>query len=211
MKYVSFYWTRPVPRVLEDLPASPNAAAAKSRTVRYQQELAKEFVRNSHGDLVAEFVFLEVKGKRSGDYIVDSLGSVEKACLKNHATLIYIDFWSESHWRRHNRLIDALNDMADKDIKMIPLPPDCIKIDGKSFDPFDHFRHWDSTITADNKQRRIKAEQAMRSLAKRHPPVPGRYAEIAHSLNSDGVGTISGRGHWRPDNVRAFMQRKDIK
>lgn len=101
--YVGFYWTRPVPSVgFTRLSPNVDQAAQQSRTIRYQRELAKAYVRDQNGELVDEIVFLELEPDRGTEMVTEPLEWAFAVCQQRAATLLYVEFWSEFQWRRHN-------------------------------------------------------------------------------------------------------------
>lgn len=205
-RYVGFYWTRPVPsHGFNSLPQDADGAAKMSRTVRYQRELVRRYVKDEKGELLGEVVFLEVAPDRGTPYINDQLQKAADLCAKHQASLLYVEFWSQNHWRRSHHMLATLKGIIADKVECIPLEPLEIEIDGVLFDPFDHFQKWDESIAEDSRRRRSAAQQAVTRLANEHVGY-GRYARIALQLNASGVETISGKGIWTADNVRQLIK-----
>ena len=64
--FVGFYWTLPVNwSGFRNLPADVEAAAAKSRTIRYQRAMVQNWVRNNPpAELVDEIAFMDTRPDR---------------------------------------------------------------------------------------------------------------------------------------------------
>lgn len=74
MNFIGLYWTLPVPWAgFVNLPDDPDAAAAASRTIRYQVERVRRWVKDQKGTLVAERVFLELQPDRGSEQIVPEI------------------------------------------------------------------------------------------------------------------------------------------
>lgn len=100
-KFVGFYWTLPMPSLgFRELPASADEAAKKSRTIRYQRDLARAFVRSQQGTMVDEVVFVEIRSDRGTEAVEPYVERALNACRKHHAQLLYIDF-THGGWRDH--------------------------------------------------------------------------------------------------------------
>lgn len=210
--YVGFYWTRPVPTVgFTSLSSDAEEAAQRSRTVRYQRELTKAFVREQNGELVDEIVFLELEPDRGTEFIAEPLERAFRVCRDRNATLLYVSFWLGFNSRRHAYLLDLIEShCARMEVEAVPLCPHVIQIDGQLFDPVRHFRGWDDRIRQQAALRRDQAHSAIRELASQMPEGPGRYRWIAHELNRLELPTLTGRTPWTAENVRQIMRRTKI-
>ena len=212
-KYVGFYWTRPVPSVgFTSLPRDAEQAAQRSRTIRYQRQLANARVREFNGEMIDEIVFLEVEPDRGTEFIAEPLKRAFAVCKEHSATLLYVEFWEKSQSRSHDYLLDLLPRISRASgVEALKLYPDVIQVDGQPFDPVRHFRSWDDRIREEAAARRDQAHSAIRALADEIPEGPGRYQSISDELNRRGIPTLTSRKRpWTAENVRKFMSRKSI-
>jgi hypothetical protein len=215
-RYVAFYWTRWVPPQFipgnarkqdggfTSLSEDPDEAAGQSRTIRYQRELIKRYVRSWKGVLVSEVVYLEKHLDRGSNAVGGPLRKAAALCHERQATLLYVDFWSEAHWRRHNHLLRMLAEIEVNDIEVAPVLACPIPIDGGMFDPIQHFQRWDQTMKHSRKSR-DEAEAALRKIAPAHTG-RGRYERIARELNEKDVPTLSRRTVWTAEIVRQLIK-----
>jgi hypothetical protein len=91
--FVGFYWTLPVNWAeFRTLPKDAAEAAAKSKTIRYQRELARRYVVLNGGQLVEEIVFMDTRPDRATDAIKEPLDRVRRACVAHKATMLYVNF-----------------------------------------------------------------------------------------------------------------------
>ena len=66
--YIGFYWTLPVPWAgFRDLPNDADEASGLSRTIRYQRDRVRRWVKEEKGELIDETVFLETEPDRGSD------------------------------------------------------------------------------------------------------------------------------------------------
>src|SRR4051794_2750831 len=93
-KFVGFYWTLPVRMAgFTHLPSDAEAAAKKSRTIRYQRQLVRKWLENENQDPpIKEFTFLEVQDDRGSDLIKTELEKVARFCKQQRATLLLVGF-----------------------------------------------------------------------------------------------------------------------
>ncbi len=200
MNYIGFYWTLPVPWAgFTDLPKDPDAAAGMSRTIRYQVERVRRWVKENGGQLVAEEVFLELAPDRGSEQIIPVIDRLLSRARTEGARVVLVDFAAAFHWRRHGALWARLDDHRI----CVPLDPAPIYLDGKEFDPVRHFRGWraaEAAHAADKPGRRAAsaaAAWALREKGKTH-------ADIAGELNARGDMTPTGRA-WTAENVRKLL------
>jgi hypothetical protein len=212
-RYVAFYWTRWVPPQyvkqgtgFTSLSENPNEAARQSRTIRYQRELIKRFVTDEKGELADEVVYLEKHLDRGSEAIVPPLQKAGHLCHAKKASLLYVEFWSETHWRKHNYLLRTLKEIGRGGIEVVPVVACPIHIEGEpgDFDPIEHFQTWDEEIEY-SRRRRDTAENALREMASKYPG-RGRYKLIAAELNDKRVPTLSGRTEWTDEIVRQLIK-----
>lgn len=204
--FIGFYWTLPVFWAgFRSLPTDADAAAAKSQTIRYQRDRVKRHVQENAGRLVDELVFIDVRTDRGTELVTETLAKAYTLCLKSNATLLYIDFAQVLHWRRHPALQAFLDEHAFAD----GLSPDSIGIDGRLFDPVQHFRRWRQSSETEASKRRQSADAELTALAHQTPVTRGRYGVIADTLNARQVLTPSGRV-WTAENVRIALRRRGL-
>lgn len=200
MDYIGFYWTLPVPWAgFTSLPADPDAAAKESRTIRYQVERVRRWVKDEGGRLIAEEVFLELAADRGSEQIVPAIDRLIAKARAQGAKLVLVDFSEAFQWRRHGALWDRLDD-ARVSVALDPVP---ILLDGKEFDPVRHFRGWRQLDEV-----HIAAKPALRAAlvgtASALRDDGATYAAIAVQLNASGDLTPNGR-KWTADNVRKLL------
>lgn len=137
MNYVGFYWTRPVFWAgFNSLLTEVDDAAKASKTIRYQRDVIRRYVRDHKGSLVGEFVYLDQRADGSNIVIQAELKSAEKLCYIKRATLVIIDTRHQYGWRRNKYLTDCI---SERNIPFEELPADSIVMDGKEFSPREHF------------------------------------------------------------------------
>ena len=201
-KFLGFYWTLPVPWAgFNALPKDINKAAEQSRTIRYQRDLVRHWVKGEGGELVAEEVFLELEPDRSSEQITHDLDRALKRCRIDEATLVLVDFSSSFGSRPHFRLWDRLR---NSNVEHMPLEPEPILIDGKMFDPIKHFRAWQEVKDAhvDAKpERKVALAEAIEQFDVENIS----NATIAEALNARGLTTTTGKP-WTADNLRKFKK-----
>ena len=201
-KYLGFYWTLPVPWAgFLSLPKDVNVAAEQSRTIRYQRDRVRRWVKDEGGIILAEEVFLELVSDRGSEQIVHELNNALKRCRMEGATLVLVDFAEAFGWRRHGPLWDRLHDSDTPHISLDPAP---IFIDGEEFNPVIHFRTWRDLeqIHAETKSNRKAALANMISqLATEH----ASHGALTEELNARGMTTPTGK-IWTADNLRKFLK-----
>lgn len=98
--YIGIYWTLPVNWAgFRDLPPSVEAAAAASKTIRYQRERVRRHVQDDGGDLLAEISFMNTRTDRATDAVRDVLHRHAPAFLVVSPTVLTVRFEDNSHWR----------------------------------------------------------------------------------------------------------------
>ena len=202
--YAGVYWTLPVNWAdFRDLPVEDiDAAAAASKTIRYQRECVRRYVRDEGGELAAEIAFMETRTDRATDAVRDVLR--RKAPTRLGAlTLLAVAFEENHHWRPNPFLKIAADELG---LQLIRLSPDPITLDGELFDPARHFATWRDQDVRAMEQLRLAAQEGMQAARGEVPDGAGRWAKIATLLNSRGVKTVRG-GQWTAENVRKFVQR----
>lgn len=202
MRVIGFYWTLPVPWLgFTTLPKSVDEAAAASRSIRYQRERVRQWVKDEGGQLLHEEAFMETKADRGTTAILPEIDRLLARAEVLDATLALVNFAESFHWRPHAALWGRLQ--AEE--RVTPLDPVPVLIDGQFFDPTAHFRAWtemSETHTALKPQ--AKAQIAARVAAMQENGAS--YATIADALNAEGVTTPSGKP-WRADNLRKLLSQ----
>ena len=138
--YVGVYWTMPVNWAgFRDLPPDVDAAAAASRTIRYQRERVRGWVREQGGTLLGEVAFMDTRTDRATDAVRDVLRRAAPAYAGKDATLLAVHFHEVHHWRHNPALHAAAKELG---LEVMPLSPDSLIIGGEVFDPARHFAAW---------------------------------------------------------------------
>jgi hypothetical protein len=202
--YVAFYWTLPVPRRgFRTLPPDVESAARRSRTIRYQLECIRRYVRNEKGHLVAEAAFIEMEPDRGTEAVQDELDRIIPTCVAHKATLLFVDFSQVHHWRPHTFLLHYLK---ERGVSHETLWPSEELIDGRFFDPIRHFRRWQRRHEGDAPAMRDRARDELLAIMQSLPIAPGRYRMAADALNERGITTATGR-RWTAEGVRKTYVR----
>lgn len=200
--YIGFYWTLPVPWAgLNKLPSDVDQAAERSRTIRYQRDLVRRWVKDDGGTLIGEQVFLELAPDRGSDQILPSVNQMLRKCGALDAKLVLIDFSEAYGWRSHGPLHERLRD----DPNVVTLDPAPILIDGKDFDPVAHFRAWrdiEQTHASDKTNRKAHIKTAINQLSTAHETAEA----LVLALNADGITTVTGKP-WTTSNLQKFLQK----
>jgi hypothetical protein len=84
------------------------------------------------------------------------------------------------------------------------LYPDPIIIDGKRFDPIEHFRAWQAFYVAAAGSK-PEAKAAITALIDQCGPANATWPEMAAWLNAEGHRTLNGK-EWTADNVRKLLK-----
>ncbi len=202
-KYIGFYWTLPVPWAgFRDLPNDVEEASALSRTIRYQRERVRRWVKDEKGDLIDEKVFLETEPDRGSDLILPLVEKLLDRCQDQGARLVLVNFTSSFGWRQHHGLWCRLRELPDL---VEPLDPIPIPIDGEVFEPVSHFRQWQEANAnwASGKAGRVD------TVAKRIGELSSSglsHRQIAEALNEAGILTPASGRPWTKDNVGKFLK-----
>ena len=218
-RFVGIYWTLPVNWAnARRLPADADAAAALSRTIRYQRDRVRAWVAARHGLLVHEHAFMDTRPDRATNAAADELRRLAATLARptrprQRPTLVAVRFADIHHWRRNPFLDQAAEALG---FHLQPIAPDPIVIDGQPFDPARHFATWRQTDIRESTARRSAARAALlaalaappAALAAHQaaPPAPGRWSAIATRLNDQQVPTPHGR-RWTAENVRKLASR----
>ena len=201
-RHIGFTWTLPVPWAgFTQLPQDPAAAAQASRTIAYQRERIRRWVKEEGGTLVHEEVFLELAPDRVSDQLVQTVEQLQTRCRSEDATLVLVEFWDVYGWRRHGPLAELLDENADACILLDPVP---LTSAAGHFDPAQHFRTWralEHTHAAGKEERRADLVQVIAQRQDGHASLK----ELADGLNADGLKSPTGKP-WSADNLRKFMK-----
>ena len=206
--YVGVYWTLPVNWVgFRDLPPGVDAAAAASRTIRYQRERVRSWVRDEGGTLLGEVAFIDTRTDRATDAVRDLLRRVAPAYAGKGATLVAVHFHEVHHWRRNPFLHEAAEELG---LEVVGLSPDPLTIGGEVFDPARHFAAWRTEDGSAMARLRQQAHVGLQATLAEVPDGTGRWQAVAGLLNGRGVRTIRG-GSWTADNVRKLAGRLGLE
>ena len=206
--YVGVYWTLPVNWAgFRDLPPGVDAAAAASRTIRYQRERVRGWVRERRGTLLGEVAFMDTRTDRATDAMRDVLRRAAPAYAGKGATLLAVQFEEVHQWRHNPFLHQAA---AELGLELMPLSPDPLIIDGQVFDPAQHFATWRKDDGTAMVRLRLEAHKGLQAALAEVPDGNGRWQAIAGLLNRRGVRTIRG-GSWTAENVRKLTGRLSLE
>jgi hypothetical protein len=201
-RYVGLLWTLPVPWTgFTALPKDPEAAAQASRTIRYQRERIRRWVKDEGGTLTHEEVFLELAPDRGSTEIQSVVDHLLQRCRAEKAQLVLVEFWTAFGWRRHGPLAERLS--ANRDLCILLDPAPLTSAEGH-FDPVEHFRTWrevEGAHAASKADRKAELAHAIVERQEEHLSL----AELARALNADGLVTPTGKP-WSPDNLRKFLR-----
>lgn len=202
-RFVGFYWTFPVRWAgFLDLPDEAAKAAQASRTVAYQRELVRRYVLSEKGRLVGEVVAIEVSPDRGTAAIEGEVARTGRLCRDLDAVLVHVDFHQNRGWRPHPTLWEAIEFLRKAGIETVDLPADEIMLDGRRFDPAEHFDMWRVRDAEERASRRANIPAALRGALAEDAGGRGRWSRVAARLNERGVPTLGGGRTWTPENVR---------
>ena len=205
--YVGVYWTLPVNWAgFRDLPPDVDAAAAASRTIRYQRERVRGWVRKRGGTLLGEVAFMDTRTDRATNAVRDVLRRAAPAYAGQGATLVAVQFHEIHHWRHNPFLHEAAQELG---LEVIGLSPDPLIIDDEVFDPAQHFAAWRTEDGSAMARLRLAAHEGLQAALAEIPDGNGRWQAIAGLLNGRVVRTIQG-GSWTAENVRKFAKRLEM-
>lgn len=205
--YVGVYWTLPVNWAgFRALPLDVDAAAAASRTIRYQRERVRGWVRGHGGTLLGEVAFMDTRTDRATDAVRDVLRRAVLAYAGQGATLVAVQFHEVHHWRHNPFLHEAAEELG---LEVIGLSPDPLTIGGEVFDPARHFAAWRAEDGSAMARLRLDAHQGLQAALAEVPDGNGRWQAIAGLLNGRGVRTIR-CGRWTAENVRKLAGRMEV-
>ena len=198
-KYFGVYWTRPVPWAgFTTLSSDVEIAGNQSRTIRYQREVVRRYVKDVHGFLEGEVALLELAPDRATPESAAELRQVV-ARASAQAVFVSIAFTETQGWRPHPFIREGLP--TDR---TLALPPDPVMLDGTSFDPIRHFKDWriqEKAHSGAKDSHRGTILAVLQALAKQS------YPSQANILNAAGLRTHGGK-EWNGDNLRKFLLTK---
>jgi len=198
-KFIGVYWTRPVPWAgFITLSCDVETAAMQSRTIRYQREAVMRYVKDVRGVLEREVALLELAPDRATTESAAELRQVV-AKVSPHAIFISIAFTETRGWRPHPFIREDL-----PEDRTLALPPDPIMLDGKIFDPIQHFQDWRVQEKLHSGTKELHRATILAALQK---VVGQSYPSQAEALNAGGLRTLSGKA-WTADNLRKFVLAK---
>ena len=218
-QFVGIYWTLPVNWAnARRLPAEADAAAALSRTIRYQRDRVRAWVAARHGLLVHEHAFMDTRPDRATNAAADELRRLAATLAQpthpqQRPTLVAVRFADIHHWRRNPFLDQAAEALG---FHLQPIAPDPIVIDGQPFDPARHFATWRQTDIRESTARRSAARAALlatlaappAALAAHQPPHPHRAAGPPSPPASTTSRSPPPHGRrWTAENVRKLASR----
>ena len=209
--WVGLYWTLPVHWAgFRDLPPSVEAAAAASRTIRYQRRRAQQHVGEQGGRMAGEIAFMDTRPDRATDAVRDVLRRHAPALAPSLAaarpTLLTVRFDQAQRWRPNPFIRQVAEELG---LPLLDLPPDPVVIDGAVFDPARHFGAWRRRDESAMARLRLEAAEGLRAALDLVPEGPGRWQAIAGRLNDAGTRTIRGGG-WTAENVRKLTVRMGL-
>ena len=193
--YVAIAWTRPVNWAgFSTLPADIDAAATKSRTIRYQRDLIRLWVKQHGGVLVHEEAVMELSPDRATPQAAMVIATLRKTYPA--AIFIAVDFPKADGWRPHVHLQDLL-DQGPSTL----IDPDPYYAADFSFDPTQHFSAWEKHHDA---HRQAKPAHRAKVLAALAEDAGHSLAQKAEILNARGLTTHTGKA-WTKDNLAKFL------
>ena len=192
---IGIYWTRPVPWAgFTVLSPDVEIAARQSRTIRYQREAVRRYVKAVGGVLAYEVALLELAPDRATPESAAELAGVV-ARAPPEAIFVSVEFSESRGWRPHPFLRDGLPEG-----RTLALPPEPMLIDGQLFDPIRHFQGWRALEKAHSAGKAAHRAAILAALE----GLPEGWPARAATLNAAGCRTQGGKG-WTADNLRKFV------
>lgn len=193
--YVALVWTRPVPWLgFDRLSPDIDVAATQSRTIRYQRDLIRQYVREVHGVLEKEIALLELAPDRATPESLKILEHLVRQCSPQ-AMFLSVDFTAAQGWRPQ----PALRRGVPVE-RCLALAPDPLLMDGKLFDPQAHFRAWRQKEKAHVQSRPEHRQAVLEALVGQEGLSWPKKADL---LNAQDLRTHGGKP-WTADNLRKF-------
>jgi hypothetical protein len=197
--YIGVYWTRPVPWAgFTTLSSDVEIAGSQSRTIRYQREVVRRYVKEAGGNMEREVALLELAPDRATP---ESAAELRQIVARASPRTIFVSIaFTETHgWRPHPFIREGLP--IDR---TLALPPDPITLNGTTFDPIRHFRDWrveEKAHSGAKDSHRGTILAVLQTIAKQS------YPSQAKVLNAAGLRTHGGK-EWNGDNLRKFLLTK---
>lgn len=197
-RYVGFYWTLPVRWAgFTNIAPDADGAARESTTIRYQRALARAYASEFNAELVDEVVFMELRPDRGTEYVRDALIAAKKSCDKHSAVLLWINFRDSTRWRAHNSMGAMMRELQ---IPNRDLPAEGILLDGRRFEPAEHFSEWRKRDRESSRDRTEMIALVMPIMLQQYEG-DRRYRLIAEALKIRGIPTKTGK-EWNEESVR---------
>ncbi|MEA5163350.1 hypothetical protein U5903_21420 [Cereibacter johrii] len=132
--------------------------------------------------------------------IADALKRVAPICLAHDAALLLVDFSQAQNWRSHAPLHEAC---AKLGLEVHAVYPDEIMLDGRRFDPQEHFARWRERQHdwSDGKEGRVAAALARARILRE---AGSSLAKTAMQLNAEGLRSATSRD-WTAEDVRKLI------
>jgi hypothetical protein len=202
---IGFYWTLPVNWAgFRDLPRDVDAAAKRSRTIRYQSERVRRWAQDNAVRLVDEIVYLDTRTDRATEGCRALLERASTRCEARAASLLFVAFEQHNLWRYNPHIGSFSRDLG---FEPLGLPPDPLWIGGELFDPIQHFEQWRVRDSDGKAALRKRADEGLTRALAEFPEGPGRYSAIAARLNERDIRTRTGLP-WTEDNVRKAVKSR---
>ena len=194
-QYVSIAWTRPVKWLnFTKLPRDIDVAADNSRTIRYQRDIIRRWVKDHAGALIHEEALMELSPDRATPEAVCVIDTLRKRYP--FATFLAVAFPRVNGWRPHVHL-EAL--LAQGPFYLID--PDPYLSAEFSFDPAAHFTEWE-------RQHDFHRAGKSRHRDEIHAVIATfdhlSLAEKAQALNERGFTSHTGKD-WTKANLAKFL------
>ena len=199
--YIGFYWTLPVFWAEhQSLPKDVDQAAAMSKTIGYQREYARQWVKEEKGRLIEERVFMELAPDRGTKHIVPEVEKALERCSEIDARLLVVDMAASYGWRSHKYLEIVLRRNERLCQRLYPHE---IMNHGQIFDPVEHFQMWreaQEAFSNSKKERLARAREAAKALS----PNYQNFASLAEALNAEGHRSATGK-LWTKDTLSKML------
>jgi hypothetical protein len=164
----------------------------------------RRYVMEDKGTLVDEIAFIDVQPDHATDMVQNELRKKAEE-YAGRATMLYVRFEEMSHWRHNGYLLKTAREIG---LRVLPLPPDPIPIDGRRFDPIEHFKEWRKRDGTTRAKLKLAAREGLRAALATVPEGNGRWKTIADQLNAAEIPTSGGKP-WTAENVRKHAKQLD--
>lgn len=203
-KAIGFYWTLPVPWVgfhsFED-ERDAAKAATKSRTIAMQREIIQREVRESHGELIHERVFIEIAPDRGSIAILEPLNTLLEMAKRENAMILCVDFRGAVGFRSHHVLDDFAKANREYFNTVYAYDADAERLRR-------HFKRWRNLHSEWSEAKHDRAAKALvRSQALRDEGFS--FPKAAKVMNEEGIPSLTGRP-WNGDNLRKLLTNRDF-